>query len=381
VPHWVKPKLVAEVSFAGWTAGRHVRQAVFHGLREDKAAEQIVVEQASAPAAGAGAKRKGPAGARKSAKSKAAAPRGRASRSKQAPEMRITHPERVIDAASGITKGDLVAYYARVAKLLLPHLADRPVAMLRAPSGVDGSLFFQKHAEARALPHVERLPRSLDPGHGALLAISSIEGLLSAAQMNMVELHTWNATRQAINKPDRIVFDLDPGSGVAWQQVREAAILVRALLEELELQSFLKTSGGKGLHVVLPLKPDQGWDAVKKFSGDVVRHLARVIPQRFVARSGPRNRVGRIFVDYLRNDRGATTVAAWSARARPGMGISVPLDWKELPRLQASDQWSVSSFEERLAVGNSPWRAYEKARQDISKAIKALRGLDRARKG
>ncbi|HWL64154.1 MAG TPA: DNA ligase D [Steroidobacteraceae bacterium] len=351
VPHWVKPKLVAEISFAGWTAGKHVRQGVFQGLREDKPPEQITVEQAKAP----GAVR--------------AKPRPRL------PDMRITHPERVIDAQGGVTKGELVAYYAQVAHLMLPHLADRPVALLRAPAGVTGAMFFQKHAEARTLPHVERLPPSLDPGHGALLAISSEQGLLSAAQMNVIELHTWNATRHAIEKPDRLVFDLDPGAGVSWQQVKEAATLLRALLDELELKSFLKTSGGKGLHVVLPLKPALGWDEVKQFSGDVVRHLAKVIPQRFVAKSGPDNRVGRIFVDYLRNGRGATTAAAWSARARPGMGISAPIDWAELPGLEGPVAWSVSSFQDRLGIGNKPWKAYERSRQGLAKAVKALQSI------
>jgi bifunctional non-homologous end joining protein LigD len=262
-----------------------------------------------------------------------------------------------------------------VSKLLLPHLEDRPVALLRAPAGVGGQMFFQKHAEARALPHVEQLPRSLDPGNGALLAIGNQQGLLSAAQMNMVELHTWNATRHAIEKPDRVIFDLDPGNGVAWKQVVEAAVLVKALLDELELKSFLKTSGGKGLHVVLPLKPALGWDEVKQFSGDIVRHLARVIPQRFVAKSGPTNRVGRIFVDYLRNGRGATTVSAWSARARPGMGISVPLGWDELPSLSSASQWSVANTGDRLAIGNTPWRAYERSRQSLTRAVGALKSM------
>ncbi|MDQ2641886.1 MAG: DNA ligase D [Pseudomonadota bacterium] len=358
VPHWVKPRLVAEISFAGWTAGKHVRQGVFQGLREDKPPEQITVEQAKAPSAVKGTQK-----------------RKAVSRAVKLPDMRITHPERVIDSQSGVTKGELVAYYAQVASLMLPHLADRPVAMLRAPSGVTGAMFFQKHAEARTLPHVDRLPPSLDPDHGALLAISSEQGLLSAAQMNVIELHTWNATRHAIEKPDRIVFDLDPGSGVSWQQVKEAAVLLRALLDELELKSCLKTSGGKGLHVVLPLKPALGWDEVKQFTGDVVRHLARVIPQRFVAKSGPTNRVGRIFVDYLRNGRGATTAAAWSARARPGMGVSVPIGWDELAGLAGPTEWSVSSFEERLAIGNKPWKAYERSRQGLTKAVKALQSI------
>lgn len=377
VPHWVKPKLVAEISFAGWTAGKHVRQGVFQGLREDKPPEQITVEQAKAPGALGAKQEPAPRRAKGSAPG-TKKPKAAAARAVKLPDMRITHPERVIDAEGGATKGDLIAYYAQVAALMLPHLVDRPVALLRAPSGVTGSMFFQKHAEARTLPHVERLPPSLDPDHGALLAISSEEGLLSAAQMNVIELHTWNATRHAIEKPDRIVFDLDPGSGVTWQQVKEAATLLRALLDELELKSFIKTSGGKGLHVVLPLKPALGWDEVKQFSGDVVRHLARVIPQRFVAKSGPDNRVGRIFVDYLRNGRGATTAAAWSARARPGMGISVPIEWDELPELAGPVEWSVTSFQDRLAIGNKPWKTYERSRQALAKAIRALQSIARA---
>jgi bifunctional non-homologous end joining protein LigD len=373
VPHWVRPKLVAEVSFAGWTAGGHVRQAVFQGLRDDKPAAQITIEEPATPGA---ATRSGAAARANPRQRISSRPAAVATvRTRLPSDLRITHPERVIDAQSGVTKGDLVAYYARVAPLMLPHLADRPVALLRAPAGVGGETFFQKHAGARALPHVQQLPRTLDPTHGALLVIDSARALLSVAQMNTVELHTWNATRHAIEKPDRIVFDIDPGSGVPWRQVIEAAQLVRALLEELALKSFVKTSGGKGLHVVLPLRPELGWDEVKQFSRDVVRHLARVVPQRFVAKSGAQNRVGRIFVDYLRNGRGATTAAAWSARARPGVGISVPLDWNELGKLPDPPQWTVADAGERIAIGNAPWKPYERARQTLSRALKALAAI------
>jgi bifunctional non-homologous end joining protein LigD len=358
VPHWVKPKLVAEVSFAGWTTDKHLRQAVFHGLRDDKPAGQISMEKTGTPA-GEGKRPR----ARKSQPDRALA------------AMRITHPDRVIDPDSGVTKGDLIAYYSAVAPLLLPHLKDRPVSLLRAPSGVAGTKFFQKHAEARSLPELKRLPRSLDPGHQPLLAITAANELLSAGQMNVVELHTWNATTRAIDKPDRLILDLDPGADVGWSAVREAAQLVHALLEELELASFLKTSGGKGLHVVLPLKPQLGWDEVKQFSGDMVRHLARILPQRFVAKSGPANRVGRVFVDYLRNGRGATTVAAWSARARPGMGISVPLAWSEVAGFKSPPAWSVANHSARLAIGNTPWNEYERSRQSLTRARKALAAI------
>jgi bifunctional non-homologous end joining protein LigD len=349
VPHWVAPKLMAEVSFAEWTQGGHVRQAVFQGLRSDKPPSRITQEQPvhlSAPATPAW-------------------PEG----------LRVTHPERVIDTSRGITKGQLVACYAALAPLMLPHLKDRPVSLLRSPEGVAGEHFFQKHAEGRALAHVRTLDRALYPSHAPLLAIDDALGLASAAQMNVLEFHTWNATTRAMDRPDRMVFDLDPGEGVGWPQVREGAQLVHALLDELGLVSFLKTSGGKGLHVVVPLTPQFDWDTVKDFSQAVVAHLAEVIPDRFVAKSGPKNRVGRIFVDYLRNGLGATTVCAWSARARPGLGVSVPVRWDELPQLTGGAHWTVENLGERLDTGNTPWADYAKAKQGLSKAMKVL-GFD-----
>ncbi|RZL99485.1 MAG: DNA ligase D, partial [Variovorax sp.] len=228
---WVAPVLVAEVAFGEWTRDGRVRHGVFHGLRDDKPAREIVRERAVAPAAGS-----------PSTPVKGAAARG----------PRITHPERVIDSASGVTKGALAAYFERVAPLLLPHLEGRPVSLVRAPEGIGGELFFQKHAKGPGLVGVTRLDPALDPGHAPLLRIDTVRGLLGAAQMNVVELHTWNATSAAIDRPDRMTFDLDPGEGVAWERVREAAWLVRTLLEEIGLAGFLKTSGGKGLHVVAP---------------------------------------------------------------------------------------------------------------------------------
>ena len=374
VPHWVKPELVAEVSYAQITADHRVRHAVFHGLRSDKPASEITPEVAvdaddAAPSVAKPARHA--AAATKRAKLTAATS-AQASSAPASPAIKITHPERVIDAASGITKGELVAYYRRVAPLLLPHLQDRPVALLRAPAGIAGATFFQKHADNKQLPHVVLLDPALDPDHNALLAINSVEGLVSAAQMNLVELHTWNATARRIAKPDRLVFDLDPGEGVDWPQVQEGTQLLHSFLNDLGLSSFVKTSGGKGLHVVAPLKPQLGWDAVKAFSQAVVQHVSDVLPTRFVAKSGPRNRVGRIFIDYLRNGFGATTACAWSARARPGLGVSVPIAWDELPGLDGSAQWTVAHVDDRMAVGNLPWQGYEAARQTLTAAMKTL---------
>ncbi len=286
----------------------------------------------------------------------------------------------MIDKDSGLTKGEMVRYYASVAPLMLPHLHERPVALLRAPRGVGGGLFFQKHIDnERELPQVDRLDRALDPEHEPMLALSSAEALAAIAQMNVIEVHTWNATTRAIDRPDRIVFDLDPGEGVGWADVQQAAHLVHAFLDELKLTSFVKTSGGKGLHVVVPLVPQHGWDTVRRLAQAVVVHLADVIPQRFVAKSGAKNRVGRIYIDYLRNGFGATTIAAWSARARPGLGVSVPVAWSEVDTLRSGAHWNVGNVEERLATGNAPWSEYESSRQRVAHAMKQLRVDTRSR--
>ena len=283
---------------------------------------------------------------------------------------RITHADRVVDPESGSTKGDIAGHYAAVAECLLPHLRERPVALVRASDGVTGPQIFQKHAEGEALPDVERLAPELDPGHAPLLEIRSVGGLQSAAQMNVVELHTWNSTVRSIRKPDRIVFDLDPGEGVGWPEVCEGAVRVHAFLRDLGLKCFLKTSGGKGVHVVVPLMPSRGWEAVRGFAKAIVLRLAETAPDRFVAKSGPKNRVGKIFVDYLRNGWGSTTVAAWSLRARPGLGVSVPIAWHELQGLSGSAHWNLQNVQSRLAVGNRPWDAFSASRQGLATAIR-----------
>lgn len=366
--HWVKPVLVAEVSFAQWTHTGRIRHAVFRGLRTDKDARKVTRESAQPIEDLMPATQKSAA----SPRTPAAGKRGTRRPAPDSGTLRVTHPERVVDPDTGLTKLDLVHYYALVAPLMLPHLRARPVALVRAPDGVQGELFFQKHADATAIPGLKLLDPALDPGHAPLLEITTAEALLAATQFNVMEFHTWNATTRSIAKPDRMTFDLDPGEGVSWAQVLEAAQLVQALLKELGLPAFLKTSGGKGLHVVVPLKPAFGWDTVKDFSQAIVRHLSAVIPERFVAKSGPRNRVGKIFPDYLRNGFGATTVCAWSLRARPGLGVSVPVSWDELNGLSGPAHWTVANIADRIAIGNSPWDGYEQARCTLPAAMKAL---------
>ena len=367
--HWVRPTLVAEVSFGEWTPDGRIRHAVFHGLRDDKPARSIVREQAAAVATVVKA-----AKATTMTKTTKAA---KASTDATVEGIRISHPERVIDPSSGITKLDIANYYLTVAKQILPHLAKRPVSLVRAPAGIDGQLFFQKHAAALKIPDLKELDRSIAPDLEPMVEVDSFTALIGAAQANVIEFHTWNATTRDTTRPDRMIFDLDPGEGVGWKQIQEGTELTRSLLEQLGLASFLKTSGGKGLHVVVPITPKEGWNTVKAVSKAIVEHMAAVIPERFAAKSGPKNRVGRIFVDYLRNGFGATTACAWSARARPGLGISVPCAWDELGALTGGAHWTVRTVDDRLEERVDPWRSYKSARQSLVKAMNAL-GVERS---
>ena len=291
--------------------------------------------------------------------------------------VRITHPDRVIDAASGATKLELARYYEGVAAHALPHLKGRPVALVRAPDGVEGELFFQKHLQQLSIPRLRELDVALDPGHAPLMVIDNASALVGAAQMGTVELHTWNAVHTSIEKPDRVVFDLDPGAGLPWARMVEAAELTRTLLDELGLVSFLKTSGGKGLHVVVPLVRRHTWEQAKAFVKAVAQHMASTLPQRFSAKAGPRNRVGKVFVDYLRNSRGATSVAAFSVRARPMLPVSVPIAWEELVELRAANQWNIRNLARRLRdlEGSDPWAGYARTRQTLHEALRHL-GVD-----
>jgi bifunctional non-homologous end joining protein LigD len=349
--HWVKPVLVAEVSFSEWTSAGSVRHPVFQGLRLDKPAKGITrdvpqhVEDAVEPDTPAG---------------------------KLPANFKVTHGERVIDTQSGATKLDVIRYYALVGDLMMDHLKGRPVSLVRAPAGVGGELFFQKHAEVGKLPGIRQMAADLDPDHPPMLEVGSVQGILSAAQWNVIEFHTQNAVGRAYEKPNRMVFDLDPGEGVDWKMIQEAAQLMQAFLDELGLNAFLKTSGGKGLHVVVPIKGTLGWDVVKDFSQAVVQHMAITLPDRFSVKSGPKNRVGKIFIDYLRNGRGSTTACAWSARTRPGLGISVPVAWGELAGLKAGDQWNIKNVQARLDQGNTPWEGYATAGKTLTGAMKQL---------
>ncbi|MDI2144584.1 MULTISPECIES: DNA ligase D [unclassified Pseudomonas] len=354
--HWLKPSLLAEVAFAEMTQDGSVRHAVFHGLRDDKPAKDITEERAKPM---------------KTSKTQATAP----SQSGLADgKVRITHPDRVIDASSGTTKMQLAEYYASVTEWILPQLKDRPVALVRAPDGIAGELFFQKNAEHLAIPGIRTLDKDVT-GQPVML-INNAEALIGAVQMSTVELHTWNATTVDLEKPDRFVLDLDPDPALPWKSMVEATELTLTVLDELGLRAFIKTSGGKGIHLVVPLIRKHGWDEVKDFSHAIVSHMAKLLPERFSAVSGPKNRVGRIFIDYLRNGLGATTICAYAARTREGLPVSVPLFIDEVKTIKGANQWSIHNVHERLAeVGDEPWADMKKTRQSITAEMRKRVGM------
>ncbi|NWD26116.1 DNA ligase D [Pseudomonas yamanorum] len=349
--HWVEPQLVGEVQFAEWTREGVVRQAAFVGLRTDKPVGQIVHEQ---PRAANSLKEK---------------PRKKAAEASAAAGVKITHPDRVIDTQSGTQKLQLAQFYEGISEWILPYLRNRPVSLLRAPEGIAGEQFFQKHSERLAIPNIKQLDQALDPGHARLMEIDSPAALIGAVQMGTVELHTWGATTDKIETPDLFVLDLDPDPALPWKSMLEAAQLTLSVVDELGLEAFVKTSGGKGLHLVVPLARRDNWDTVKAFAKAIAQFMTEQLPERFTATSGPKNRVGKIFIDYLRNARGASTVAAYSVRARPGLPVSVPVSRDELKSLQGAQQWTVANLHERLqGLKKDPWAGYAN-RQKISKKM------------
>lgn len=354
---WVEPQLVGEVEFAEWTREGIVRQASFIALRSDKPAAQIVREHPRTPGAAAEKQTKKAESSRKSSTKPVVA------------GVPISNPQRVIDPESGTTKLQLAQFYADIAEWLLPYLRKRPVSLVRAPDGVAGEQFFQKHAERLAIPNIKHLDPKLDPGHARLMEIDSVPALVGAAQMGCIEFHRWGATSERIETPDHFVLDLDPDPALPWRSMLEATRLTLSVLDELGLQAFLKTSGGKGMHIIVPLARHADWDTVKGFAKALAQFMARQLPERFTATSGPKNRVGKIFIDYLRNGRGASTVSAYSVRTRPGLPVSVPIARDELDGLRSAQQWTVANLQQRLdGLRQDPWTGYAN-RQRLTRAM------------
>ncbi len=357
--HWVEPKLVVEVAFTEWTKDGSLRHPSFKGLREDKGAADVVRER---PVDGeAQVERSGAASA--GAARQAAVRVGRA-------RVKLTHADRVLYRGQGLTKRDLAEYYVDVGAAMLPHLAGRPLSIVRCPDGTDAECFYQKHARAGVPEAIGRVEIEEQSKRATYLHVETLDALVSLVQIGVLEIHAWGARIDRLERPDRIVIDLDPGAGVEWPEVVEAAVAMRDRFTALGLRSFVKTTGGKGLHVVVPLVRRSGWDEVKAFSRAIAVAAAAERPDRYVARAAKKERRGRIYIDYLRNARGATAVAPYSTRAREGAPVSTPVSWEELQAGLDPHAFTVATVPERLRSRRAAaWTGFDDTRQSITKSM------------
>ena len=381
--NFIEPKLVAEIAFRGWTRDGLVRQASFKGLRSDKPAQEIVKETpmptrkvakaAMSKAAVTSAKKTASKSATKatSARRKTAAPRKaiRPSARDDVEEIhgvRVTHPDKVLFAAQDVTKRELIDHYLSIADAMLPHIANRPISLVRCPQGSGHQCFFQKHA-SDGFPQEFRPIRIREKsGTDTYFYIEDERGLVAAVQVGVLELHLWCCHVDDVEKPDRLIFDFDPDEGLDFVHVREAAKDMRARLKDLGLESFPMVTGGKGVHVIAPLKPGHSWDEHREFAEALARVMAEEEPDRFVANMSKAKRRGKIFVDYLRNQRGATAICPFSTRARPGAYVAMPVSWAKLGKLDNAHPVAVG--EAATFLGRSdPWPDYFKLKQPLPK--------------
>ena len=343
---WTEPKLVADIEFRGWTSANLLRQASFKALRDDKPANEVVREVAFSPSEPSVRERQPLASAPPQT------------------SVKLTHPDRVLWPQGGFTKRALADYYASVWHWIAPHVVGRPLALVRCPTGIGPGCFFQKHrwegADAQAV-------LTQDPtDEKTIVGIKDFDGLMALVQASVLEIHPWGAKAKNLDAPDRLIFDLDPGDGILWRDLVAGALEVRARLRGDGLESFVKTSGGKGLHVVAPIRPQSSWDEAKAYCRGVAEAMAAASQSRFTATMAKRERSGRIYVDYLRNARGSTAVAAYSTRARPEAGVSTPLDWSELDSIERADHFTLGNFQRRLkTLRADPWADMETATQAL----------------
>lgn len=374
---WVEPDLVAQVEFREWTDEGRMRQPVLLGLRDDREARHVVRER---PGTVEGGGVDTVSAGRPWEALRSHAMRTHAVSGEEVAELlgvRLTHPDRVYYPDLGFTKLDLALYYVSIADAVLPHLQDRPLTLVRCPDGIGGESFYQKHPGFWTLPQVRRVPV---PGEAEEhLYVDSVTGLVALAQAGILEIHPWNSRVSRLETPDQVIFDLDPDVALPFSRVAAGARRVRALLAELGFESFVKTTGGKGLHVCVPLKPERGWQELEDFTRAVALRLAREEPEAFTANMAKAQRKGKIYVDYLRNVRGANAVGAYSTRARAGAPVSVPVAWEELDRLSGPADFTVAEVPLRVldfpSGPGDPWARYLEVKQRVpASLLRALQG-------
>ncbi|MEO8011358.1 MAG: DNA ligase D [Dokdonella sp.] len=347
---WVKPKLVVEVFHQGTGGNGLLRHPAFKTIRDDISMRTYRNGKKQITCAATSAARTRPA------------------RKSMAPALTtaLTHPERVVFADLGITKGDVAAYYTAVAKWLLPEIKDRPLAVVRCPDGIDSPCFFQKHVGKGWGSHIQGATIKGKSATSTHVCIADTHGLLDLVQMNVLELHAWGTTAKRPERADRIVFDLDPHASVAWSKVIAAARDVRRHLQSIGLESFVRTSGGKGLHVVVPLDPPAPWTRVKPFAHAIAQSMAELSPEAYVSIAGENNRIGKIFIDWLRNGKGATSIASYSLRARASAGVAMPITWSELGRVKSGDAFTIVNAPTRLRRRKQdPWAQMTSTKQAL----------------
>ena len=347
---WVKPELVAQVSFSAWTADHLVRQAAFKGLREDKPAQTVQIETPAADEQRALHK--------SVAHTAASATHAKRTATAGGLPIRLTHPDKILDASSGVTKQGLAEYYLAIAEVMLPFIADRPLTIVRCPDGSGSQCFYQKHKNKMlsgsfgSIDIVDKKSGKPEP----YITLSKPESIVELAQLGVLELHPWGSCNEHLEEPDRIIFDLDPDESLPWKTLAASALEVRKRLKAIGLESYVKTTGGKGLHVVAPIRPEHAWPIVKQFAHTFVQAMEKDTPSLFLTKMTKAARAGKIYLDYLRNERGSTAVAPYSPRARAGLPVAIPLSWSELkgdhlPRFQVS---KFSEWQKRLS--RDPWK-------------------------
>jgi bifunctional non-homologous end joining protein LigD len=279
--------------------------------------------------------------------------------------VRLTSPDKILYPEQGITKRQLAEYYLSVSTTILPHVANRPMTLVRCPTGREKNCFYQRHAGSGVPAELREVQVPGFEESGAYLYIVDVGGLIAMVQMGVLEMHPWSVRVDRPDRPDRVIFDLDPGEGLGFRDVTAAALDVRKRLEESGLQSFTKTTGGKGLHVVVPIERRHDWPAVKAFAKRVAETMSAAAPERFLPRISKAERRGRIFIDYLRNDPTSTAVAPYSTRSRPGAPVATPLTWEELEAGIDPAAFDIRTVPERLRKSADPWREIGETRQRL----------------